>query len=189
MSLRLPLVPVAAVAAILVAATVALAHTDQAARKYQPVYFDERTLTYKPSAGDPSAPLSRQVPLYQVSYPGDWRQRGLSRPQCAPCDHVGDGVTSEDYHDHVAGRGPREAGRQPRWHVYGVVPNDSGEPDQDDAVAEAYGALLPARSDVQVMRLLTTTLEDGTPVARLVDYGFNFTAPFVPNSRRGSGRG
>lgn len=188
MSLRFPLVPIAAIAAVLVAATVALAQTGQAARKYLPVYFDEHTLTYEPSAGDKSAPLSQQVPLYQVSYPRDWRRRGLATPQCAPCDHVGDGVTSADYHDHVAGRGPKEADRQPKWHVYGVLPNDSGDRRQDDAVAKAYATLLPARSDIEVMRLLTTTLKNGTPVARLVDYGFNFKAPFVPNSKRTHGR-
>jgi len=198
MSLRSSLLPpITAVVAALVAASVALGGTghsrtdqpptDQASRQYHPVYFDERSLTYEPSAGDQDAPLSQQVPLYQVSYPADWRRRGLATPQCAPCDHTRDGVTFEDFHDHVAGRGPKEAGRRPKWHVYGVVPNGAGGPRQDRAIDTAYAALLPARSDVEVMRLLTAKLEDGAPVARLVDYGFNFTAPFVPNSKRRHG--
>lgn len=184
MSSSLRLVAIASIAAVFSVATVAVAQTDQASRRYHPVYFDEHSLTYEPSAGDPDAPLSQQVPLYQVSYPKDWRKRGLKTPQCAPCDHVGDGVTWEDFHDHVAGRGPTEAGRQPKWHVYGVVPAYSGKARNDAAIAKGYASRLPVRSDIEVMRLLTTTLPNGDPVARIADYGFNFTAPFVPNSKR-----
>jgi len=124
---RSVLVPVAAIVAVLALGTVAVAQTDQASRTYQPVYFDERSLTYKPRAGDGTVPLARQVPLFQVSYPPDWRRRGLETPQCAPCDHTHDGVTAEDFHDHVAARGPKEAGRRPRWHVYGVTPLTTGD--------------------------------------------------------------
>jgi len=34
------------------------------------------------------------------------------------------------------------------------------------------------------MRLLTTTLPDGTRIAEISDLGFSFIARFVPNARR-----
>jgi hypothetical protein len=180
MSLRAVAAPVAMIVAVLATAAVALAQDDEAKRRYQPVYFAGKALVYEPAPlGRQTAPLRAQTPLYQVSYPREWRAVGLRRPQCAPCDHAGDGVTWEDWHDHVAGDGPREVGRRPKWRVFGVVPASTGDAERDAAITRTYARLLPARSEIEVQRLMTTVLPDGTPVARMSDLGFYFVAPYV----------
>ncbi len=180
MALRSILAPLAVLVLTLGAGTVALAQEDEAKRRYQPVYNAGKVRAYEPqrTVGQ-KAPLRAQSPLYQVSYPRDWRALDVRRPQCAPCDHGGDGVTWEDFHDHVAGDGPREVSRRPKWHVFGVLPAYTGDEAHDAAVARRYAAQLPARSEMEVHRLLTTTLPDGAPVARFADFGFYFVAPYV----------
>lgn len=182
MSPRPLLVGLALVVAGLGFATAALARGDESGRRVQPVFFDERVHAYKPAPPvKQTAPLRAQTPLYQVSYPRDWPAREVRRPQCAPCDHAHDGITWEDFHDHVAGDGPRQVGKRPRWHVFGVLPAYTGDARNDAAVGDAYAGLLPARSEIEVQRLLSSALPDGTPVARLVDFRFYFEAPFVPS--------
>lgn len=181
MFLRGILAPTAVIVAMVTAGSLAVAQNDEAKRRYQPVYSGGKTLAYKPLPPvKQTAPLRAQTPLYQVSYPREWQSLGVDRPHCAPCDHAGDGITWEDWHDHVAGDGPREVGRRPKWHVFGVLPAYTGNQAHDATVARLYAQRLPVRSEIEVQRLLTTTLADGSPVARLADLGFYFIAPYVP---------
>ena len=47
------------------------------------------------------APQKVQNNVYVVVYPIGWQQLGLATPQCDPCDHAGNGIGFDDFHDHV----------------------------------------------------------------------------------------
>ncbi len=55
----------------------------------------------------------------------------------------------------------------------------AGRGEHGAEVARAYAALLPARSAREVRALLRATLDDGTPLAEVVDTGFFFRGPVV----------
>ncbi len=151
-------------------------------RRFQPAYV-QRGLEFYTARPEPrqQAPFAAQTPLYQVSYPPNFRKLGLREPFCAPCDHQQNGIDTTDVHDHVLSERTR-VGQRTRWRVYGVDPAYTGQPDHDSAVSTAYAKLLPARSQGAINRLLTTKLPDGAPVATLTDFGFYFVGSRVSAS-------
>jgi len=156
----------------LVAAVVILAGTqayaDEAYRF--PTYIDgvKKTQAVTPPK-DQTIPIGEQSVFYQITYPKDWKERGLAAPMCNPCDHGNDGVTWQDYHDHLITR----PDLLPR-HVFGIEPAYNGNSALDGKVTDAYAKKLPVTSAVAANQLLTAKLDSGEPLARLVDFGFYY---------------
>lgn len=153
---------------------------------YDVGYVNGRTVTFNAILVPNRAPAVAQADLYQIVYPIDWAQRGLAPPQCAPCDHGGDGIDLTDFHDHVLDSRPSDPGHgeySPLWHVYVILPAYSfltgGNPANNNAVAAAYASHLPAKSEAAVDDLLDATLPDGTPIAIEIDTDFYFLCSVV----------
>jgi hypothetical protein len=128
------------------------------------------------------APGQAQADFYEVVYPTNWAALGLSPPMCNPCDHTGDGIDPTDFHDHVLDSQPASPGHgefSPLWHVNLVVPVMNGDSGHDAAVATAYAAHLPARSESEIDALLATHLAGGAPVAVEIDTHFYFLCAVV----------
>ena len=153
---------------------------------YEPAYFNGKTVTINAIELPQHAPLQAQADLYLVVYPIDWEELGVAPPQCNPCDHGGDGITFDDFHDHVLDSMPSDPGHgefRTLWHVFAVVPAYSfitgGDPANDDAVAAAYASYLPAKSEAAVDALVALTLPDGSPVAVEIDTNSYFLCSVV----------
>jgi hypothetical protein len=90
--------------------------------------------------------------LYLVVYPKVALDAGLV-PQCNPCDHAGNGITPDDFHDHVLDSIPSNPGGgefSPLWHVFAVVPNYTSDAAHNAAVNAAYLSQLPLKSETAV---------------------------------------
>jgi hypothetical protein len=154
--------------------------------EYEPAYVNGRTVTINAIEVSQNAPHQAQADLYLVVYPIGWEALGVAPPQCNPCDHGGDGVTFDDFHDHVLDSIPSDPGHgefRTLWHVFAVAPAYSfitgGDPANDDAVAAAYASHLPAKSEAAVDALLDLTLPDGSPVAVEIDTDSYFLCAVV----------
>jgi len=155
---------------------------------YEAAYVNDRTVTINAIEIPNVAPEKAQADFYEVVYPPDWQQLGLEAPQCNPCDHDGNGIDMLDYHDHVLDSMPSSPGgnayRAP-WHVYVVVPALGADADHNAKVEAAYASHIPARSESEVEALVTSHLDDGSPVAAQVDTHFYFLCAVVsPNAAR-----
>jgi len=154
---------------------------DYAAAPFQPAYLGGRTVVYQPAVVPQEPVPDRLLTLYEVEYPTGW-QDVAARPLCTYCDHNGNGQDAWDYHDHVLADRPsraENAAGEVYWRVQHVRPAPAGDPARDAEIARAYAALLPARSEREVRALLRATLDDGTPLAEVVDTGFFFRGPIV----------
>jgi hypothetical protein len=154
--------------------------------EYEPAYVNGKTVTINAIEVPQNAPDQAQADLYLVVYPIDWESLGVAPPQCNPCDHGGDGVTFDDFHDHVLDSMPSDPGHgefRTLWHVFAVVPAYSfltgGDPANDAAVGAAYASHLPAKSEAAVDALLDLTLPDGSPVAVEIDTNSYFLCSVV----------
>ena len=153
---------------------------------YEPAYVNGKTVTMNAIELAQNAPLQAQADLYLVIYPIGWEALGVAPPQCNPCDHGGDGIQFDDFHDHVLDSRPADPGHgefRTLWHVFAVVPAYSfitgGDPANDDAVAAAYASHLPAKSEAAVDELVDSKLSDGSPVAVEIDTDFYFLCAIV----------
>src|SRR5437899_5770452 len=73
---------------------------------YEPAYVNGKTVWINAIEVKQNPTQHAQADFYEVVYPFDpvtgqelpayWP----SAPQCNPCDHVGDGITPDDFHDH-----------------------------------------------------------------------------------------
>jgi len=159
--------------------------------EYELAYVNGRTVTINAIEVPQHAPPQAQADFYLVVYPTDWQTRGLTPPQCNPCDHEGDGIDLFDFHDHILDSMPHDPGHgefRTLWHVFGVAPATSeilgilGLPPteaQDAAVNAAYASHLPTKSEAEVNALLESRLPDGSPVAIEVDTGSYFLCAVV----------
>lgn len=154
--------------------------------EYEPAYVNGKTVTINAIEVSQHAPLQAQADLYLVIYPIDWEVLGVAPPQCNPCDHGGDGIGFDDFHDHVLDSIPSDPGHgefRTLWHVFAVLPAYSfitgGDPANDNAVAAAYASHLPAKSEAAVDALVDSTLPDGSPVAVEIDTDFYFLCAVV----------
>jgi hypothetical protein len=153
---------------------------------YEPAYFNGKTVTINAIEVSQNAPAQAQADFYLVVYPIDWEALGLDPPQCNPCDHEGEGISFDDFHDHVLDSIPSDPGQgefRTLWHVFAVVPAYSfltgGDPANDAAVGAAYASHLQAKSEAAVDALLDLTLPDGSPVAIEFDTGSYFLCSVV----------
>ena len=128
-----------------------------------------------------------QADLYVVVYPFDpatgkeLTQYWPGTPQCNPCDHAGDGITPDDFHDHVLDSIPANPGHgefSPLWHVFAIAPNYTASATHNTAVNNAYKAALPLKSEAAVDAFLATKI-DGIPIAVEIDTGFYFLCAVV----------
>jgi hypothetical protein len=118
-----------------------------------------------------------QSKIFVVVYPIGWENLGLAAPQCNPCDHAGNGLTFDDFHDHVLDSIPGSAGWTPFKRVNVILPNYSflaglNDPMRDAAVSAAYASRIPATSATAVNDLLASIAPDGSPLAIRIDAGF-----------------
>jgi len=158
--------------------------------QYEAAYVNGITVTIEAIDLPQVAPPQAQRDFYQVVYPttvplGDFQSLDQSlgivlQPQCAPCDHEGDGIDAVDFHDHVLAGMPSGPGGAytPLWHVFLVLPAYTGVKAHDDAVTTAYALQLPATS-VAAVDALESTLVDGLPVAVEIDTHFYFLCAVV----------
>jgi len=114
---------------------------------YEPAYYNGQTVTINAIEVHQNPRLLDHgaADLYEVMYPVDHSLWGSNVPQCDPCDHAGDGITPDDYHDHVLDSVPGSpAGNDYRvpWHVFLIQP----APGED----AAYAALLPLDSETKI---------------------------------------
>jgi hypothetical protein len=141
-------------------------------------YYNGLTVRFSADLSVPQrVPPRVQRTVYIVVYPIGFKALGLADPQCNPCDHLGDGDSFDDYHDHVLDAAPTLAGYTALSHVNAVLPNYSflsggNNPVRDAAISAAYAAYLPATSEDAVNDLLNATAPDGTPLAVRNDFGF-----------------
>jgi hypothetical protein len=140
-------------------------------------YYNGHELTFSADLGIPQrVPARVQHTVYLVVYPTNWQALGLEAPQCNPCDHLGDGITFDDFHDHILDAIPGVPGFTALSRVNAVLPNYSflsggDNPIRDAAISAAYAAHLPATSVDAVNDLLNSTAPDGTPLAVRNDLG------------------
>ncbi|HEV2104517.1 MAG TPA: hypothetical protein VGU27_02220 [Candidatus Eisenbacteria bacterium] len=155
---------------------------------YEQAYVGGRTVTINAIEVPNHAPEVAQSDFYEVVYPNGWQQLGLAPPQCNPCDHDGNGIDAEDFHDHILDSMPSSPGHgafTPLWHVYVIVPAYSGDATHDAAVSAAYAAQLPTRSEAAVNALLASHDGNGAPLAVKIDTQFYFLCAVVsPNAAR-----
>ena len=150
--------------------------------EYEQAYVLGQTVTINAIEVPNKAPLQAQADFYEVVYPVDWQARGLSAPQCNPCDHEGNGIDFTDFHDHILDSMPGNPGHgeyTPLWHVFVVIPAYNGNATHDNAVGAAYASALPTRSEAAVDALLAMRLGDGSPVAVEIDTHFYFLCAVV----------
>lgn len=140
-------------------------------------YFDGQTVRFSADLSIPQKVPSRiQHTVFLVVYPIGFHDLGLADPQCNPCDHLGDGISFDDFHDHVLDSAPGIPGFTAFSRVAAVLPNYSflsggNNPARDAAISAAYATHLPATSEQDVEDLLQTTAPDGTPLAVRNDLG------------------
>lgn len=140
-------------------------------------YYNGTVVRFAADLGIPQRAASKvQGNVYLVVYPTNWQQLGLDAPQCDPCDHLGDGITFDDFHDHVLDSIPGVPGYTALKRVSAVLPNYSflsggNDPARDAVISQVYASHLPATSVDQVNDLLSATAPDGTPLAVRNDLG------------------
>jgi len=140
-------------------------------------YYNGQELQFSADLSIPQrVPPRVQGNVFLVVYPIGFQQLGLDPPQCNPCDHLGDGITFDDFHDHVLDSAPTVPGYTALKHVSAVLPNYSflsggNNPARDEAISAAYAAHLPATSEEAVDDLLNSTAPDGSPLAIRSDLG------------------
>ncbi len=150
---------------------------------YEPAYEDGRTVTINAIEVPGKAPTTAQADFYEVVYPPDWQALGIPAPQCNPCDHDGNGIDPPDYHDHVLDSSPGDTDYRVPWHVWALVPAYNQNATHDAAIGAIYKADLPLKSEQAVLDFSKMKLDDGSPVAVLVDAQFYFLCAVVnPNA-------
>lgn len=154
---------------------------DESVLPLQPAYFNGRLVQYRFDGPAPDGAATDAGVLWEVEYPTGW-QDTLARPLCFYCDHAGDGENAWDFHDHVLSALPDEevnAAGDVYWTVAHIQPAYSENDRLAAEISAAYAALLPADSADEVDRLVQARLDDGTPIARVIDTGFVFTGPLT----------
>lgn len=154
---------------------------------YEQAYVNGTTVTINAINVKQNPTTNAQADFYEVVYPFDpatgqeltafWP----GTPQCNPCDHQGNGITPDDFHDHVLDSQPSNPGGRnytALWHVYLIMPNYTGDATHNTAVNTQLKALLPATSEAAVNALIATQV-DGLPLANKIDTQFYFLCAVV----------
>jgi hypothetical protein len=154
---------------------------------YEPAYVNGKTVRINAIEVKQNPTEQAQADFYEVVYPFDpATSQELTEywpmdPQCNPCDHQRDGITPDDFHDHILDSEPSNpTGREYNalWRVYLIMPNYTADPNHNAAVNDMYRTLLPTKSEDAVNTLLTTQV-DGMPMANRIDTHFYFICAVV----------
>jgi len=154
---------------------------------YEPAYVNGHTVIINAIEVKQNPTEQAQADIYQVVYPFDpatgqeLTDSWPNMPQCNPCDHLGDGITPDDFHDHVLDSEPSNPGHgeyNALWRVYLIMPNYTDDMDHNALVNAALNAALPAKSEDEVNALLATEV-DGVPIANKIDTHFYFICAVV----------
>jgi hypothetical protein len=154
---------------------------------YEPAYVNGSTVRINAIEVKQNPTERAQADFYEVVYPFDpvtsqeLTQFWPSTPQCNPCDHQGDGITPDDFHDHILDSEPSDpTGREYNalWRVFVIMPNYTASEDHNAAVNAMYQTMLPTMSEDDVNTLLTTQV-DGAPLANKIDTHFYFICAVV----------
>ena len=160
---------------------------------YEPAYVNDTTVTINAIEVRQNPTEQAQADFYEIVYPFDpangqeLTQYWPSDPQCSPCDHQGDGITPDDFHDHVLDSRPSDpTGHEYNalWRVYVIMPNYTEDAGHNTAVNTALASMLPARSEAEVDNLLSTQV-DGMPLANEIDTHFYFICAVVNGNAGG----
>jgi hypothetical protein len=125
--------------------------------------------------------------FYEVVYPfnpatgQELTEYWPSDPQCNPCDHQHNGITPDDFHDHILDSRPSDpTGHEYNalWHVFVIMPNYTNDAAHNTAVNEMLQSMLPVKSEAEVDALTSTTV-DGMPLANEIDTHFYFICDVV----------
>jgi hypothetical protein len=138
---------------------------------YEPAYYNGQTYTINAIEVKQNPTQYAQADFYEVEYPQLALDQGKT-PQCDPCDHQGNGITPDDFHDHVLDSIPSSPGHgeyNALWHVYLVIPFPGKESE--------YTALLPMASETAINQAIAAG------VAIKIDTNFYFICDVVsPNA-------
>ncbi len=154
---------------------------------YEPAYVNGTTVRINAIEVKQNPTDKAQADFYEVVYPFDpatgqeLTDYWPSSPQCDPCDHEGNGITPDDFHDHVLDSQPSNpTGHEYNalWRVYLIMPNYTGSAEHNTAVNETLQSMLPAMSEDDVNTLLSTEV-DGIPIANKIDIHFYFICAVV----------
>jgi len=160
---------------------------------YEPAYVNDTTVTINAIEVRQNPTDQAQADFYEVIYPFDpatgqeLTQYWPSDPQCNPCDHQGNGITPDDFHDHVLDSRPSDpTGREYNalWRVYVIMPNYTNDANHNASVNSMLGSMLPARSEDEVNTLVATQV-DGLPLANKIDTHFYFICDVVSSNAGG----
>jgi hypothetical protein len=148
---------------------IGLPNAARATPQYEAAYFDNQTVTINAIEVHQNANTLTHATadFYLVVYPRD-RTLWPSEPQCAPCDHDGQGIDFIDFHDHVLDSIPADPGHgeySPLWHVFAIIPLPNKEAE--------YAARLPVKTEAAVDALVDSGL------ALEVDLNFYFVCSVV----------
>jgi hypothetical protein len=155
--------------------------------EYEYAYVNDHTVLINAIEVRQNPTDQAQADFYEVVYPFDpatgQELPGLwpSDPQCNPCDHQGNGITPDDFHDHVLDSEPSNPGHgeyNALWRVYLIMPNYTDDADHNAAVNTTLSSMLPAMSEDAVNALLATQV-DGVPLAVKIDTHFYFICAVV----------
>jgi hypothetical protein len=154
---------------------------------YEMAYVSDTTVRINAIEVKQNPTDKAQADFYEVVYPFDpatgqeltdfWP----STPQCSPCDHQGDGITPDDFHDHVLDSRPSDPGHgeyNALWRVFVIMPNYTGSVEHNSAVNSTLESLLPAKSEDAVNDLLSTQVE-GVPLVNEINTHFYFICAVV----------
>jgi hypothetical protein len=157
---------------------------------YEEAYVGGETVTIN-AIEVPQNPTGKaQADFYEVVYPFDpatgqeLTNLWPSPPQCNPCDHQGNGITPDDFHDHVLDSRPSDPGHgeyNALWAVYLIMPNYTADANHNAAVNDTLASLLPVKSEAAVDSLLATQV-DGMPIANEINTNFYFICAVVGNA-------
>jgi hypothetical protein len=154
---------------------------------YEYAYVNDTTVLINAIEVKQNPTQQAQADFYEVVYPfnpatgQELTDYWPMNPQCNPCDHQGDGITPDDYHDHVLDSRPSDpTGREYNalWHVYVIMPNYTDNADHNAAVDAELETMLPAKSEAEVDAMLSTQV-DGMPLAIEIDTHFYFICDVV----------
>jgi len=154
---------------------------------YEEAYVNDTTVMINAIEVKQNPTGKAQADFYEVVYPFDpatgqeLTDYWPSDPQCSPCDHQGNGITPDDYHDHILDSRPSDpTGREYNalWHVYVVMPNYTSDPAHNASVDAALQGMLPLKSEAEIDDAIATQV-DGMPLVNEIDTHFYFICDVV----------
>lgn len=154
---------------------------------YEAAYVNDTTVLINAIEVKQNPTGKAQADFYEVVYPFDpatgqeLTDYWPSDPQCSPCDHQGNGITPDDFHDHVLDSRPSDPpGHEYNalWRVWVVMPNYTSDPAHNASVDAALQSMLPLKSEAEIDAASATEV-DGMPLVNVINTHFYFICDVV----------